>query len=85
MTAASLSQSAIPALVRIGAIAMPAYVLDVTLSGIRLGMDFCLATGADVTVSFQRTVAVGKIRYCRLDNDDSFQAALQIEDVLNMA
>ena len=57
----------------------------ITLSGIRLGMNFCLATGADVTVTFQRTVAVGKIRYCRLDRDDSFQAALELEDVLTTA
>ena len=74
----------IPALVRIDSLSSAAQVLDISLSGLRLRIDSCLPAGTGITVSFNSTIAIGNIRYCRPNQDHSFDAGVQIEDVLNI-
>ncbi len=64
-------------------ISMPAHVLDVSISGIRVRVDCVLPVGSEATVYFGSTIAVGQVRFCRRNRDDSFEAGLQISDVLN--
>jgi hypothetical protein len=74
----------IPARLGFDADTMPARVLDISISGVRLSLDNSLPVGADVTVTFNKTVAVGRICYCRPDyNGESFHAGMQLEEVLN--
>ena len=75
---------AIPALIRTNAAPLPAQILDISLSGVRLRLNSCLAVGTDVTVSFNNTIALGNVRYCRANPDHTFDAGLRIEDVLNV-
>jgi hypothetical protein len=79
-----ISVDSIPARLGFESNIMAARVLDISLSGVRLRLDRSLPVGADVTVAFNKTIAVGRIRYCRPDhNGVSFQAGLQLEEVLN--
>jgi hypothetical protein len=74
----------IPARLGFDTDAMPARVLDISISGVRLALDSSLPVGADVTVAFNKTIAVGRICYCRPDhNSESFHAGMQLEEVLN--
>ena len=59
-----------------------AYVLDISTSGIRVRVNFFLATGTEATLHFNNTIATGHVRYCRSNQDDSFDAGLQLVDVL---
>jgi hypothetical protein len=63
---------------------MPAHVLDISISGIRVRVDCLLSVGSEATVHFGRTIAIGDVRFCRRNRDDSFDAGLQIRDVLNI-
>jgi hypothetical protein len=73
----------IPALL-LNAVAIPARVLDISISGLRVSVDRALRLNEEVTVSFQHTIAAGRVRFCRPDeNGELFQVGLQLEDVLN--
>lgn len=80
-----LSVDAIPARVRIGENAelWAACVLDVSTSGLRLGLTAPILTGTEVTVWFERTVATGRVRYCR-GAAELFEAGLLLTDALNI-
>jgi hypothetical protein len=62
----------------------PASVLDISTSGVRLGLDSSLEVGSNVTVWFNKTVVTGQVRYCRGNQDGSFDAGLRLLDVLNL-
>jgi len=77
---------AIPAVVTIGAEKMEAQIRDISLSGMRMRVECSVAVGAEVTVTFQNTIAAGRIRYSQRDPaEECFQVGVQIEDVLNRA
>ena len=63
---------------------MPARVLDISTSGVRLGLSSPLATGSEVTVRFENTVATGQVRYCRCNYGRSFEVGLRLTDALNL-
>ena len=74
----------IPALIRVSSDTIHALVLDISISGVRLVVDRCVPVDAEVTVAFNSTIALGRIRYCRpIHQDGSFQLGLLLEDVLN--
>ena len=62
---------------------IPAQVLDISTSGIRVGLDFSLTVGKEVTVWFDNVIATGQVRYCRHDLNDHFYAGVQIKDVVH--
>jgi hypothetical protein len=74
---------AITATVTINASTLLAAVLDISLSGIRLSLDRFVAPGAELTVSFSRTIAIGEVRNCRQEPDGTYQAGVKLHDVLN--
>ena len=76
---------AIPAQIRTdnGSEATVARILNISTSGVRLGMDFALEVGSNATVWLNNTVATGQVRYCRGNPDGSFDIGLRLLDVLN--
>lgn len=75
---------ALPARLRTESTSLPAQVLDISLSGVRLRLASCLPVGTSVTLCFSNTIASGKVRFCRANPDHTFDAGLRIEDVLNV-
>jgi hypothetical protein len=77
---------AIPARLRLGAGAEPitAQVLDISTSGLRVRVNSPLEAGAEATIWFDRTVATGRVRYCRASGVESFEAGLCLTDALNL-
>lgn len=76
----------IPARLRAGDSGEPsvAHVLDISTSGLRVRVDEPLDVGAEATIWFDRTVATGRVRYCRASGAASFEAGLCLTDVLNI-
>jgi hypothetical protein len=62
----------------------PAHVLDISTSGLRVRLDLPLEVGAEVTIWFDRTVAAGRVRYCRANGAGSFEAGLCLTDALSL-
>ena len=75
----------IPALVRIDgdADSTSGRVLDISISGVRLGLDSWLEAGRSATIWFGNVVATGEVRYCRSNTDGSFDMGFLLSDVLN--
>ena len=65
-------------------VSMPAQVLDISRSGIRLALTVRLAVLSEVTLRFDRFVVAGQVRYCRKGSGEFFDVGLQLEDVLNV-
>jgi hypothetical protein len=62
----------------------PAHVLDISTSGVRVGLNVPLEVGAEATIWFDRTVATGRVRYCRANGAESFEAGLCLTDALSV-
>lgn len=75
----------IPARVQIDSSVMLARVLDISRFGIRLEVACCLSVPSEATVYFNNIIAAGVVRYCRRNQDDSFDAGMQVQDVLTIA
>ncbi|SRR6266567_3830764 len=61
---------------------LEAQVLDVSKSGFLLRLGSFLCVGACVRVSLGRLIITGEIRYCRENGPFSFDAGLEISDVV---
>jgi hypothetical protein len=77
---------AIPARLRAGENGEPraAHVLDISTFGLRVRLDAPLDIGMEATIWFDRTVATGRVRYCRASGTASFEAGLCLTDALNI-
>jgi hypothetical protein len=77
---------AIPARLRVGESGDPsaAHVLDISTSGLRVRLHMALEVGSEATIWFNRTVATGRIRYCRASGGEAFEAGLCLTDALNI-
>src|SRR4051812_23562977 len=75
--------SPIPARVQTDSSVMPARVLDISKSGIRLEVAVCLAVPSEATVYFNNIVATGEIRFCRRNQNASFDAGMAVQDVIS--
>src|SRR5260370_4845916 len=76
---------AIPAQILTESGSIPAKVMDISRSGIRLEVETLLPVCTEATVYFNNIIAVVEVRYCRPNRNESFDAALQIQDVINTA
>lgn len=78
--------NAIPARLRAGESGEPsvAHVLDISTSGLRVRVEEPLDVGVEATIWFDRTVATGRVRYCRASGVDAFEAGLLLTDALNI-
>ena len=76
---------ALPALLRTESTSLPAQVLDISNSGVCVRLGSRLPVGTSVTLCFSNTIASGNVRYCRANPDQTFDAGLQVEDVLIVA
>ena len=78
--------NAIPARLRAGESGEPstAHVLDVSTSGLRVRVVEPLDVGVEATIWFDRTIATGRVRYCRASGAGSFEAGLCLTDALNI-
>jgi hypothetical protein len=74
---------AIPASIRTDSGSLPAMVMDISRSGIRLEVETPLPVCSEITVYFNSIVAVAEVRYCRSNRNGSFDAGLRIQDVIN--
>jgi hypothetical protein len=74
---------AIAARIQIDAAWLPARVLDISISGMKLEVSDCLPVPSEVTVYFNSIIALGQIRYCRRNRNQSFDLGLQLEEVIN--
>jgi len=75
----------IPARVQTHMGSIPTLVLDVSNSGMKLELPDFLPAGSEATVFFGNVVAAVRIRYCRCNRNGSFDAGMQIEDVITTA
>ncbi len=75
----------IPARVRVESKILPAEILDISLSGIRVGVRALLTEGAEIAIYFDHMIVIGNVRYCRQVEDGFFHAGVRIEDVLRAA
>lgn len=75
----------IPARVRTGenTETRAAHVLDISTSGLRIRLSSPLETGVEATIWFGRTVATGRIRYCRTTGEGLFEAGVCLTDALS--
>lgn len=67
-----------------GSVSMPARVLDISRSGVRLELGVGLPVACEVTLAFDTYIVAGHVRYCRPNSDESFDIGLQLEDVLHV-
>jgi hypothetical protein len=74
---------AIPARIQIDAAWLPARVLDISTSGMKLEVRNYLPVHSEVTVCFNSIIALGQIRYCRRNCNESFDLGFQLEEVIN--
>jgi hypothetical protein len=79
------SCDAIPARVQTDAGSIPARVVNISTSGVRLEVMTALPVLSEATVSFNNIVAAGEVRYCQANRDESFDVGLQIQDVIHTA
>jgi len=77
---------AIPARLRTGenGESSAAHVIDISTSGLRVRLNRALEVGAEATIWFDRTVATGRIRYCRASGAEAFEAGVCLTDALNI-
>jgi hypothetical protein len=73
---------AIPARVRTDLGLLPAHVMDIARSGVRLEVATSLLLSSEVTLFFNDIVAAGEIRYCRRNPTGSFDVGIQLQDLI---
>jgi hypothetical protein len=74
----------IAAKLQMGSVSMPARVMDISRSGIRVEMAFCPPISCEVTLSFDGYIVAGHVRYSRPNSNQAFDVGLQLEDVLHV-
>lgn len=73
---------ALPGQLRVGSVTLPARVMDISRSGVRVEVGMDLSVSSEVTLSFEGYIVAGRVRYCRRNDSGSYDVGLQLEDVL---
>lgn len=62
---------------------IPVRVLDVSKSGMQLGLDAPLDPGSTVKIRLRDAVLFAEIRYCRQTSEKDYRAGLELQEVIS--